>query len=89
MSYLHVRVSWCPSVTGGYLWQFATGKSHQKYFAFSLGKVETAYVHKIEIIFISAKYFELVHFYTLRFGKADIFLVWPVESTLVLVFSIF
>lgn len=42
MSYLHVRVSWCPSVTGGYLWHFGTGKSHQKYFAFSLGKVETA-----------------------------------------------
>ena len=41
-------------------------------------KLKLPYVYKIEIIFISVKYFEPVHFYTPSFGKADIFLAWPV-----------
>ena len=42
MSYLHVWVSRCPSMSGRYFWHFTTGKSHQGYLAFSPGKVETA-----------------------------------------------
>lgn len=59
---------------GGYLWHFTTGKAHAKISCICIGKAETACIHKIKIIFISAEYFEPVYFFIPKFEKLDIFL---------------
>lgn len=73
MRCLHASVShrW---VAGRYHGHFATNGSCKNIHHLTLKKVEAAYAHKMEIIFISAKPFKSVQFCTQRFGEPGIYL---------------